>query len=234
MHACDIADELDIEDIVIAPTPGVLAAYGLLSADTVTNIWQTSHVGSDMTRLDSLHRDLFEAIKDAEDETSAKGPDTSSIKTEVSLDMRYTGQAHELDVVIHPDELLESRAGETLRSKFDDLHKQRYGQYDSESATEITGYKVTVTGYRDIPAPGFESSDNGVITPMTEFYDPTIAAFVQAPVIRRAGLREEIEGPAILEQPDSTIVIQRGWRARPLAHGALSLIKETPLESVVE
>lgn len=235
MHACDIADELGIEEIVIAPTPGVLAAYGLLSADTVTNIWRTSHSGFDMTSLSSLHQDLLNAINDAEAETSAKGPDTSSITTEISLDMRYTGQSHELDVEIQPEELLLPDAGEQLRRKFDALHLERYGQNDRQSSTEITGFKITVTGYREIPAPGFQGIQDGDDTnSVTDFYDPTRGTFVQAPVVSRAGVNMDIEGPAVLEQPDSTIVIQRGWRASPLPHGALYLTKESALHQVQE
>lgn len=235
MHACDIADELGIEDIVIAPTPGVLAAYGLLSADTVTNTWRTSHSGFDMTSLNSLYQDLLKAIDEAEAETSAKGPDTSRIATEVSLDMRYVGQSHELDVEIEPEELLLSGADQRLRKKFDALHLERYGQNDRQSSTEITGYKVTVTGYREIPAPGFEKTrDSDSTHSVTDFYDPTRKAFVQAPVLSRSGVNVDIKGPAILEQPDSTIVIQRGWRASSLPHGALYLTKESTLHQVQE
>src|SRR5690625_1272202 len=234
MHACDIAEELGIETIVIAPTPGLLAAYGLLSADTVTHTWQTTHLDSDMGRLDSLYRELLEAVDDARTETIAKGPDTSKITTDVSLDMRYGGQSHELDVPVRPEELLEPSAPEFLRNRFDELHQHRYGQYDSQSPTEVTGYKVTVTGYRDIPAPGFSRKTNTSNPRLTKFYDPSQLNFVQAPVISSAELENSIEGPAIIEQPDSTIVIQRGWCAEVLSHGAERLGKQKTINSPIE
>lgn len=235
MHACDIAEELGIGTIVIAPTPGVLAAYGLLSADTVTHTWQTSHLGSDMSRLDSLYQELLEVVDDAQTETIAKGPDTSRIATDVSLDMRYTGQSHELDVVVQPDELLKTDAPASLRNRFDELHRHRYGQYDSQSLTEVTGYKVTVTGYRDIPTPGFAPNRDGGRRPrLTKFYDPSQTAFVNAPVIHGTELDKSIEGPAIIEQPDSTVVIQRGWRAEALSHGAIRLIRQNTITPPIE
>lgn len=235
MHACEIADELGISTVVLPPVPGVLAAYGLLAADIKTNHWRTSQTTLSDESLRRLHRQLVSGVESAQAETKAKGEYGGVLNTQISLDIRYIGQAHELDVVIEADDLLRDDAADFLRRAFDDLHMERYGQFDKDSACEITGYKVAVTGTREVPAPGFElTSVDSRSAETTRFYDPTRSEYLDAAVIRRSDLHGPLSGPAVVEQPDTTIVIQRGWRAVPAAHGALHLVKEDTAEAITE
>ena len=226
MHACDIADELGLSEVLIAPAPGVLAAYGLLAADTITNSWRTKVIHLAASPLAELHAEMLEGIEAALNETAAKGPDTARTTVEVTLGMRYVGQAHELDLPIEPAAIVDATAPQNLRKQFDDLHMSRYGQFDRESDCEIRGYKIAVVGHRDIPSPGFEPQvTNEIPDRSAAFYDPTRADFVHARVLKRSTLRDDVDGPAIIEQADSTIIIQRGWRASVLDHGSIHLVK---------
>lgn len=227
MHACGIADELNITRVVIPPFPGVLSAYGLLAADAVTNIWQTRHAALDSPTLEALREEIESSVRAAEQQTQAKAPDTSDFSTVTTLSMRYAGQSHELDVTVLPADLTADDAPSTLRAAFDALHLQRYGQKDDVSACEITGYKVSSTGYRSAPKPRFQTSGSNDQEGerFTRFYDPARGDFVDALVIRRDALSGAVRGPAIVEQADTTIVVQSGWEATTGEGGALILAR---------
>jgi len=155
-------------------------------------------------------------VREAELATMEKGDDITHINTQVFLGMRYIGQAHELDVEIDPHELLVSLDTENLNRKFNALHHQRYGQTDSTSGSEITGYKVRTSGYRDIPRPKQDSSvsSHNESNRHTLFFDHTRGEFVEAPVFTRNEITTALIGPAIIEQPDCTVVVQPNWRVR--------------------
>lgn len=226
MHACGIADELGIDTITISPFPGVLAAYGLLAADTVTNVWKSHHSSLEKVALSALKNELTASASNAEAQTRSKAVDANEIATRVSLNMRYVGQSHELDVVVMPDDLTIPDAPVRLRRAFDELHHAKYGQSDELSYCEITGFKIEVIGSRPTPAPRSEA----VVSPDADaewapFYDADRNDFVDARVIDRAELKAELTGPAIIQQADSTVVVQPGWKATPSEHGSLKVAR---------
>lgn len=234
MHACGIADDLGLERIVVPPFPGVLAAYGLLAADAVSNIWKTRHVALESGALADLKVELEGALASAVEDTKAKAADSTEIATTVTLGMRYQGQSHELDVEVDPADLSATGAPSALRAAFDALHMAHYGTLDDSSDCEITGYKIAATGFREIPRPRPESGGD-VTTSETRtapFYDPQRNDFVDARVVERASLVGSLAGPAIIEQPDTTVVVQAGWEAQARPDGALVLVK-LPAESAV-
>lgn len=226
MHACGIADELGIDTIIIPPFPGVLSAYGLLASDTVTNVWKTWHTGLVHDELTLLHAELARATSEAQDQTHGKAADSEEVVTEVTLSMRYIGQSHELDLPIDVERLLYAEAPASLRSDFDEMHFDRYGQLDDRSECEITGYKIAVTGYRPVPPPCSEKSDDIVATEASApFWDPATSSYVKARIINKSAFAEPIAGPAVIEQADTTIVVQSGWEAHPTNHGSIKISK---------
>lgn len=238
MHACGIAEELGIDTIIIPPFPGVLSAYGLLASDTVTNVWKTWHTALVRDGLKLLHAELSKATSEAQSQTDGKASDFAEVVTAVTLNMRYLGQSHELDLSIDIDRLLDAEAPASLRSDFDAMHFDRYGQLDDRSECEITGYKVAVTGYRPVPPPTGDSFGNNAATETTApFWDPTTSKYVEARILSRSAFTEPIAGPAVIEQADTTIVVQSGWEALPIKHGSIKISKiavSSPLKGEAE
>jgi N-methylhydantoinase A/oxoprolinase/acetone carboxylase beta subunit len=112
LHACEMADELEIDTVLVPRAGGVLSALGLAAADR-----REDTVRSVLARL---------------------GEPIDVPEGEVSYDLRYAGQAHELTV-----------RGDDLREAFEALHEDRYGYRDPDAEVEV----VTVRATRREPGP---------------------------------------------------------------------------------
>src|SRR4051794_19107932 len=112
LHACEMADELEIDTVLVPRAGGVLSALGLAAADR-----REDTVRSVLSRL---------------------GEPLDVPDGEVSYDLRYAGQAHELTV-----------RGDDLREAFETLHEERYGYRDPDAQVEV----VTVRSTRREPGP---------------------------------------------------------------------------------
>jgi N-methylhydantoinase A/oxoprolinase/acetone carboxylase beta subunit len=118
LHACDLADELGIAQIIVPRAGGVLSALGLAAADQ----------RQDETRTVLLRGD---ALDDAALRALADGAD------EVAWDVRYAGQSFELTVRDVPPNL------RAVRGAFEASHEERYGYSDPEATIEIVTVRRT-------------------------------------------------------------------------------------------
>ena len=133
--------------------------------------------------------------------------------------MRYVGQNFELAVPIAAGttlslDLMFDAAG--LRKRFFDVHETAYGYHNPHDAVEIVNYRLTAHGrlYR------FETKKdtlNGAAPPepigtRPVYFSPDTA--VESKVYERSALRtgQTIEGPAIIEQVNTTVLVPGGWR----------------------
>jgi N-methylhydantoinase A len=113
LHACEMADELDIATVLVPGAGGVLSALGLAAAD----------------RREDEVRSVLAPV----------GTQIDAPEGDLSFDLRYAGQSHELTV----------RGEGDLRESFEALHEERYGYRDPEAEVEV----VTVRATRREPGP---------------------------------------------------------------------------------
>jgi len=144
MHACEIAESLDIRTVIIPRYSGVLSALGMLLADVKKDYSQTILVEASALSEEDL-RDRFEPILvRARADLASEGFDASHIVLECSLDMRYRGQAYEIIVPFNAD----------FRSEFDVRHERQYGYSNPARATEVVNLRVqAIGGSRKPPLP---------------------------------------------------------------------------------
>jgi N-methylhydantoinase A/oxoprolinase/acetone carboxylase beta subunit len=144
MHACEIADRLDIPTVIVPRFAGVLSALGTLVAD-VTKDYSRSilRAGADAS-LDQLTALLHPMIAEAEADLGREGFSAASgsghIRTE--LDVRYLGQSYEITVAC--------TAG--YRDEFDRQHARRYGYSNPQRPVEVVNLRVVATGVTEKPA----------------------------------------------------------------------------------
>jgi N-methylhydantoinase A len=126
--------------------------------------------------------------------------------------MRYPGQAFELPIEV-PDYSLERLTSTDLIDLFNAEHDRLYGFVEPDSSVQITTLRLSVVGKVDqIRLP--ESVDGEVPEPRTvrrvHHHD-----WRDVPVYDRTaiGSGAALDGPAIIEQPDTTVLILPGWRA---------------------
>ncbi len=227
IHAAYLARELHIPRVLIPSRPGLLSAAGLLGA-SVRHIYLRSAVGM----LDSFPvarmMEIFGALEaqaraDAREEAI---PETAlSLRREI--DLRYQHQGYQLAITC-PNRALVDSDRAAIRANFDAIHKRVYGQSAPQEPAEIVTFRIV----SEAPLPRFARttlpSADGVGTTRAlagerALFSPDEARFLSARVYQRDKLLQgdELVGPAIVEQFDSTSVIWPGQRATVDRSGTL-------------
>ncbi len=228
LHACDLAASLGIPRVIVPRIPGVLSALGMVVAAptkdasrTVMLRWpEPGGTADPATHLASVLADLAASLTAA---MAAEGHGADDLTVTRVLDMRYQGQSHELPVAC-PDPL---PATESLAAAFHAAHRRRYGYDQPAAAVEMVTARVTATapavalGALDVPA----ATEAGAadLGQVNAWFDP--AGPMPARLLARERLHpgEEIGGPAVLVQYDTTTVVPPGWTGHVTARGHLML-----------
>jgi 5-oxoprolinase (ATP-hydrolysing) len=217
-HACAVARELGIRKILISPQAGVLSAYGIGLAD-VRRYGERSvlqpYSSQTLSQLEPL---LYELEEHGRGEVLADGVAAENIGPPVrSLDMRYRGVESAINVP-RPDD------GD-FAARYEQLHEQLYGYRHTGREIEITAARVEVVGA--LPAPEETAAELRLRHP--EARTATGVTFAgrmhPTPVFLRDDLQpgDEFDGPAILCETTSTVVVDPGFTAQILARGELLL-----------
>jgi 5-oxoprolinase (ATP-hydrolysing) len=217
-HACAVARELGIRQILISPQAGVLSAYGIGLAD-VRRYGERSvleaYSPDTLAKLELVWQELAE---NARREVLADGVAAEHVGPPLrSLDLRYRGVEATLHVPLPAD-------GD-FAARYEQLHEQLYGYRRPGREIEITAARVELVGA--LPAP--EEAAAALVPRRPTAASTTEVIFAghpqQAPVYLRENLRpgDEIDGPAIVCEPTSTVVVDPGFRVAILARGELLL-----------
>jgi len=216
LHATSLARSLGMAGVVIPPFRGVFSAIGLLVAPP----------RSDATRAVLVDSDDFAPVRNAASEMSVEirgalaRAGSDSIEITYRVDARYLGQAHEITVPWQPDEGLAE-----VRARFDRMHRARNGFERPDDTIEI----VAVRGI-GLADPALTIEDVAHWQPSTPRSDSrrqvrAASGAVSALVVERTALRvgDIVEGPAVIEETESTTYLAPGDVAEVLASGALEV-----------
>lgn len=198
LHAVELAEGLNVKSILIPLHAGVFSAFGLLFSDyRVDKVKSVMRLADDIDdyKIEGIFSDLVNlAIK----ELYTKEIDIKIIKL---VDLRYRGQAYEITVPWNGIE-------ESLKA-FHEKHEALYGFSSAKEEVEVVNLRVTVIGV--MPKPKIECEKKLIeYTPKPDYYrDVYFNEWINTPVYSRKKLRAgaKIEGGAIIEDYDSTIVI---------------------------
>lgn len=214
-HVFMLVRDLNIRRIIVPPTPGILCALGCLVADMradfVQTIWRDCPQVSD-DELQAIYRRLEQ---EAQEWLAAENAEVERVYLLRSADMCYTGQSFELNIPF-PDAADLSIGTDQIVQWFYDRYEKVYGYADQAAPVRLLEARVQIVGVTQKPAlkPITRKGDSHSLEPGTRrVYDR--GTLVQATVYQRAALSQgqEFEGPAIIEQYDTTIYIPAGFRA---------------------
>jgi len=207
MHAAELAIQAGVNTVVIPPHPGLFSSLGLLMTDMrYTYVKGVVKVldESDEAFLEDMFREL---------ETTAlfqlgrRGIDLGKASVGRSMDLRYHGQGYEIEV----------EAGRPLKLKncitlFEERHEATYGYRHTGEPVEVTALRVNVTVQRQKPALTRPAAEGRPREKSRKSYFED--EWLETPVYLRDNLPLgfELEGPAIIEEYDSTTVVPPGWR----------------------
>jgi N-methylhydantoinase A/oxoprolinase/acetone carboxylase beta subunit len=217
LFAAQIALEVGTPWVLVPPFPGVTAAMGLLATDMVYEYGST--VYQRVSKLDpaALQRAFEELEEQARSQLEADGIPPERILIQRVADCRYLGQGYELRVDAAPGTIDEAWV-DMLRAGFHDTHEREYSRRFDESDIEIPNVRVRGIGLQ--PALSMPEVERGAESPEAALSREGEAWFrvngrleaVPTRYYERARLAagNRLEGPAIVNQYDSTTVIPPG------------------------
>ncbi|MEZ4462554.1 MAG: hydantoinase/oxoprolinase family protein, partial [bacterium] len=205
LHACELADELGIRTVVVPRMPGLLSAFGMLSAPQLRT--------ASMTVLRVLSADalLHVDAKLAQMETSLLGELPNAELTR-SLACRYRGQSFELDIAWASDP-------DTIVAAFTALHVKAYG-YAMDREIEVVNARAVAT-LRSAVSIAAERMEAGAVSVQD------VVGVGPVDVVPRANLEPDgaVMGPMIITELSSTTWVPPGWSVRN-QHGHLVLERQ--------
>lgn len=221
LHTGALMAEVGLGSAIVPRYPGVTSALGCVTADMRHDRVRTVNALLDQLDCDALARAVAAEADDLETALSGVGVRFERIERTLSLDMLYVGQTHTVAVPV----ALEGLSRETIRQAFETAYRAAYGRLLDRIAMRVMNTRVTVTGVRPrfdmalfAPPEGTtEAACSGERQVRVDGQDRS------APVYARLDLPEgaRIVGPAILEQPDTTIFIDPGLVGRVDGFGNL-------------
>lgn len=227
MHAANIADELGTSRVLIPPSPGIASARGLLTGDVKYDYQAT--ISQDLPDVDAATIDeRFEVLEHrGRNQLESDGIPEEAWEFRWSVDCLYEGQGYELNVDF------DGTDGDwrgLIRDRFEEKHESEYGHYFEDDPVELLNVRVTAVGdtsdysAKDIGTGGIvedaQTGESEVVFGTSEQPEHLSVLRYERNALS-AGNR--IEGPAIVDQLDSTVVVNPNWVATVLDNGALSL-----------
>jgi N-methylhydantoinase A len=219
LHACELAESLQIPRVLVPAVPGVLSALGMLVAAPTHDYTLTvlQRILPDEAVDDWVEEAFLPLVRQAQAGMAAEGFTHYTLQR--SLDMRYAGQSHELAV---PYKLGAGAA------RFHAAHEQRYGFRQPEAAVEVVTLRLQAMASAEQPRLPQEQLVGA--DPQAALAGHRAAWFgggaARTAIYMRDRLRagNQFSGPAIVVQYDTTTVVPPGWRAS--VDSGLNLILE--------
>ncbi len=216
--AAPVAEALSIGEVLVPPHPGVGAAGGLLCAQVRYEFKAT--LWGELDQLDhaGVAARFEEMTNEAKERLIRDGFAAGDVRLKRWAECRYAGQGHELAVETPPGEI-DGAWAETLRERFDAEHERAYLRAYRDMPVRVINLAVSAyvpgTPLVSAQVPEAAAEDaKPLLTAPCRF--PGVGKALPTSFFRRSGLKpgHRIEGPAIVEQADTTTAIPPGWRAR--------------------
>ena len=214
--ACLLAEDINVRRVLVPLSPGTLCAYGALKADVMSDFIQSLRI--------EVNEDGITKMSDAADALRKQGltwlreeaPPVADTSLLLSADMRYVGQSFELEVPLEEGWIRDGRRA-AITGAFHKVHEQIYSHADPEAPVEVMNLRLRAVGTTPQHATAMEGGE--VPPPAGPAVTRDVVIRGQrtvAKVLRRDSMRpgDELTGPAIIEQVDTTTVIPAGWNAR--------------------
>ena len=219
LHACELADALDMPRVLVPCLPGGLSALGILRADVTKDFSRTTRL--EAQRAPQVRARLANAFASLEREGKrqmrAEGFTGTAIHVARTLDVRYAGQSYHLTVPF---------AGDFVAA-FHGEHEQRYGYSDHTRTCEVVNIRGRFSGRTPKPAipkiaRGGRNSVPAIVSRSWVWFSRRKIA---TPIYSRDRLRagNRLMGPAVITEYSATTVLPPHWSCRVDSYGSLIL-----------
>lgn len=216
LHACEVAKDLGIKNVIIPPHPGTLCSLGLLLADTKFDMSRTLILDGTADQLETVNEQFASMVAQGTEALDREGVPEDRRRFVFSVDMRYQRQNFEINIPVASGKLDAGILKDAIAA-FHAEHQRSYGYCNERAAVQLVSYRTSAIGIIDkpemtprelqpgtpLPAP---VEDRDVLFQGEEEYIPT-------PVYQRFDFvpGQTIPGPCICEQMDTTLVVPKAW-----------------------
>jgi 5-oxoprolinase (ATP-hydrolysing) len=215
-HACDVADALDIREIILPPFAGVLSAWGIGLADLVELRQAPVQAPLDAAVLEAARTRLGRLGEQAAEALERQGVARTAVAIEQRLRLRYEGSDTTLEVPL---------GGEAeIRESFAAAHERRFG-FNSEHRLVLESVEAEARGggaREDGRATATKAEATGERGRCRAWSD---GRWRDVPLVPRHTLRpgERLVGPALVPEANATTWVAAGWQAEADDSGNLLL-----------
>jgi 5-oxoprolinase (ATP-hydrolysing) len=217
-HACRVAQAAGMRRVLVHPLASVLSAFGIGVADRLAVRRASLRAPLGAAALAAARTALDVLERQAREELAAFGPGSGRVRVTRLLELRAGDSDLTLSVAF--------ASLEEVRARFDADHLRRFGFSAHSLEVVIEALRVEARlsslepGAISVPA----AASGAALPPSASAW---FGAWQEVPLVPMDSLRGELHGPALIVEPHSTVVLERGWRARRLAGGELLLEAET-------
>ncbi len=211
VHAVSLAKKLGINEIIIPPMCGVMSSLGLLTAPVAFEKYKV--VRSLIKKIN--FKDLEKDFSTLEEETMKHMDDSANLSIKRCLELRYSGQDFPLEVFVK-NNLFNKKVIKEIEASFTKKYEKMYGKVDDENPIEIATIRVNVIQ----KVPKLKLSDTKKTTLVKhkserKIYELDQNKIVSVQVFERSKLAngQRLEGPAIIEEKESTTLVKSGTTA---------------------
>ena len=218
LHVCALAAELEMRKALVPVNAGVLSALGMLAADASRERSRTINKCLKDCETEDIKQIFADLVKQAKQELNPNNVQPwadgkSDIKTRQTIDVRYQGQSHALN--------LPWTGLQNIEQAFHQKHQDNYG-HQLEIDIELVNVRVRVIKkQQSFVLPKWRQTEQNK-------QEYTVMPGIGAPVlvINRAGLKvgQQIKGPALITETSSTTWLAEGWSAEVDEVGNIKLV----------
>lgn len=218
VHGYRVAEILRLPALISPFGAGVGSTFGLLAAPLAFDFVRSAYSRMDLLDWSLANSLLHEMSEEGRKVLESSGLSTLEISYSRTADMRYIGQGHEVSVPL-PDGVLGPESLAHIQSVFEDVYRGLYGRKGPDVPLEVINWRVVASGPR--PAMNIKLERENAKKGKTRkgsrrAYFPECGGYVETSVYDRYALQPgvEFDGPAIVEERESTLIIGAKGHAR--------------------
>lgn len=206
VHACDLARTLNISRVIFPKSPGVFTATGMLAAKVERYFLRSLNGMLDQLPIDQVNSLLRDMRAEAVASLAEEGYSPEQIECGFEADLRFKGQDFELPIAL--PETVTERDRDLLRAAFLEAYKGIYG-YASDDRVEIVNIRLNASGNQGNRLSFVPHAPDTATAEATsrKIYHSRTDGWVDTPIYERSTFKGGVQGPLIIQSPDTTIVI---------------------------
>ena len=214
LHAARVAEDLNIDTVVVPPNAGVLSASGLLLSDYVHYRSQTKRLLLNEKNLNSIKSNISSLTKEAKEYLMKLGIQTNK-KIETSLEMRYVGQAFEVPVKLTETDV-RNISLTLLQKRFTEAHHKIF-EFSKPEGDPVEIISIRVGAGEKTPEFAVQHDNEDIdINPNISKVDIVERGILsETTTLSRTDLTgRTVSGPVLVRDENSTVYVPFGWQVR--------------------